>query len=96
MRFRNRFAHGGLAPPANPVWSLWEHLLLSSYIYPLLLKLFVSDFDPTITFRISGDDVKKIRMLERVLGQQNYYAETAPDSGTTNWGHLISEARWLV
>lgn len=95
VRLRNRYAHGGHQAQMPLVWSLWEHLFLASFIYPLLLKLYISQFDAQTTFTISTDDFKKIRMFERMLGEENYFQNTTPHSGTTRWGQLISDARFL-
>ena len=71
-------------------------LFLSSFIFPLLLKLYISQFDTTTTFTISIDDFKKIRMFERMLAEDNYFQETTQHSGITRWGQLISDAHWLT
>lgn len=96
VRLRNRYAHGGHQTQGAGVWSLWEHLFLASFVYPLLLKLYISQFDTNIAFTISTDDFKKIRMFERMLAEDNYFQETRPNSGTTRWGQLISDAHWLT
>lgn len=96
VRLRNRYAHGGHGASGTWVWSLWEHLFLSSFIFPLLLKLYISQFDPTTAFAISADDFKKIRMFERMLAEDNYFKETYQHSGITRWGQLISDARGLI
>jgi hypothetical protein len=96
VRLRNRYAHGGHQARMNLVWSLWEHLFLSSFIFPLLLKLYVSHFDARTPFTISTDDLKKIRMFEKMLAEENYFQETTPHSGRTRWGQLINDAFWLT
>ncbi len=94
VRLRNRYAHGGHEAQGNWVWSLWEHLFLSSFVFPLLLKLFISQFDQSTTFTISDDDFKKIRMFERILAEENYFQED--NQGNVTWNTLISDSRWLV
>lgn len=96
VRFRNLCAHGGFQPNGNEVWSLSEHLLLSSFLYPLFLKLMVSNFDSSITFKISDEDFKKLRMTERLLAEINYSQDTSRTSGMTKWGKIISDSRLLV
>lgn len=95
VRLRNKYAHGGHAARGPWVWQQWEHLLLSAFIFPLILKLYISQFDTSITYIISDDDLNRIRMIERILATDNYY-DTNPNDGTTPWGELISEARWLT
>ncbi|MFA6177949.1 MAG: hypothetical protein WC694_03615 [Candidatus Paceibacterota bacterium] len=94
VRYRNRYAHGGHAAQGAWVWEQWEHLLLSSFIFPLILKLYISQFDTSVTYTISDDDLKLIRMIEKMLAAKDYYDMNQND-GTTPWGELISEAQWL-
>lgn len=96
VRLRNRYAHGGYGTRGTWVWSLWEHLFLSSFIFPLLLKLYISQFDATTTFTISVDDFKKIRMFEKMLAEDDYFQETTLHSGITRWGQLIRDAHLLA
>jgi hypothetical protein len=41
VKLRNHYAHGSHSASGEWVWSLGEHLFLSSFIYPLFLKLFI-------------------------------------------------------
>lgn len=94
VRLRNRYAHGCHSAPGTWVWSLSDHLLLSAFIYPLLLKLYISSYDRKISFTIDPDDVKRIRMFERILAQKDYFQDASPD--ITNWSQLLMDAFFLV
>lgn len=96
VRQRNLYAHGGHRSQSPTVWSLNEHLLLAAYLYPLLLKLFVSNYDSSIAFQISNDDFTKLRIFEKLLARTDYSEETTAYSGLTNWSEVIHESRWLV
>lgn len=96
VRLRNKYAHGGHTHQGSLVWSQWEHLLLSAFIFPLLLKLYISQFDGSITYTISNDDIKRVRIIEQMLAESNYAQETRPHSGTTRWGKILSDAYWLT
>jgi hypothetical protein len=56
FRFRGNLAHGQIAPGYRSRWSLQEHLLLASYIFPLLVKCKLSrDGLYTLTDRDQAD-----------------------------------------
>lgn len=93
-RLRNKFAHGNYTPAGNWVWTLEEHLILSAFVFPLLVKLYVSQFNARITYTISNDDLNKLGRFDQLLSIDNYHEETFQYSGYTNWGKVLYNALW--
>ncbi len=89
---RNNFAHGKLSYPNNCTWTLDEHLLLSSFIYPLLLKLHISDSSSEAKFTIDCTDMRKIKRLEVILASNHYFKNTCPHTLNTTWTQLLTSA----
>lgn len=59
---RGNVAHGKIGAQYNPIWSIRNHLLLASHIFPLLLKAFLAQHN---IYNLSGDDRFDIDLFER-------------------------------
>lgn len=93
-RLRNSFAHGHHTTDIDLVWTINEHLILSSYLYPLLLNVMLSKFDPPLM--LTNYEVSKIEFFEHLLAidEGSFMKENQPESGTTNWGKVYEAARF--
>ncbi|TGL56977.1 hypothetical protein EHQ58_15550 [Leptospira ognonensis] len=61
---RGEYAHGRLYSKQPSVWSLDEHVLYSSYIFPLLVKLALSEYS---FYQLSEIDQNQIDVFEELL-----------------------------
>ena len=64
IRIRHKFAHGNRELPFRPIWSLSNHLLFGSYIFPLLFKSKLN-FENKYTF--TENDKIRIDAFEKLL-----------------------------
>jgi hypothetical protein len=92
-RLRNCFAHGNYSNTGPMVWTLNEHLLLSAYVFPLLLKLILDSFDPGSTYRLSRFCWNQLELFEVLLAESDYHGPSAQDPGATKLGSIVREAR---
>jgi len=92
-RLRNCFAHGNYSNTGPLVWTLSEHLLLSAYVFPLLLKLNLDSFDHQSTYRLNRLCWNQLELFEVLLAESNYHAPSVQDPGATRLGSIIREAR---
>lgn len=67
-RLRNNLAHGQMEPGYPSIWSIREHLLLGSYVFPLVLKAYLAEDD---AYSLTAEDHERIEAFEDLT-------ETAP------------------
>lgn len=70
FRCRNRAAHGRLGPSTDAVWSPQEHLLLSSHVFPLMIKLWLVKRD---LYSLTQNDEDKIEVFETLLAHEDLF-----------------------
>jgi hypothetical protein len=92
-RLRNCFAHGNYSNFGPQVWTVSEHLLLSAYVFPLLLKLILESFDPQSTYRLSRFCWNQLELLEVLLAESNYHGPCTRNPGATRLGSIVRDAR---
>lgn len=83
FRGRGNYAHGTLEPKHSAVWSLREHLLLSSYAYPLTLKSLLAKDGRYV---VSEDDQFDIDLFEALMGE-DLFAEVE-DLASSPWNDV--------
>ena len=66
---RGNVAHGKLESPYQPLWSQRNHLLLASYVFPLLLKRFLASHD---AYGLSSDDQFDIDVFESQAFEEHF------------------------
>jgi hypothetical protein len=75
-RTRNSFAHGGKERRRTPaVWTTQEHLLLSSFIFPVCVKI---ELEKEGFYKLTDEDLLKIISFDWLLRLENIF-EQAPD-----------------
>jgi hypothetical protein len=81
QQFRNIFGHGKRAVKISNKWTIKEHLLIGSYIFPLLLKVLLSEEcyytlteDDELDFDIFEDriDVEFFTPIQKRYGQKEW------------------------
>jgi len=70
---RNNFAHGNAVNRASLIWTIEEHLLLSSIIFPLLLKMFIFNRNLCNGFAISSNDCRISFMGSHSISSNGYH-----------------------
>jgi hypothetical protein len=87
-RLRGDLAHGKVNPRFPSIWKMGEHLLLSAFIFPLLVKSLLSAAGK---YTLTEDDVVSIDAFEKLavdpaLGQWD-------PSGSCPWNEILGDVR---
>lgn len=78
---RHNHAHGMKAPGYHPCWSIEEHLLLASYIFPLMVKRMLHR---NLLYRPTSEDEVDINAFESLANADLFSPQTSPD-GSERW-----------
>ena len=92
---RNNFAHGNAVNRSSLIWTVDEHLLISSFVYPLLLKIFIKSKNLCngCGFSISTEDENKFKAIGKIL-EINDLFEQWDGVNDTHWDKIIKDSRW--
>lgn len=93
---RGRLAHGIMNAHKGSVWTIHDHLLLSSYVYPLLLKCRLAK---TNYYCLTDEDQLHIDAFERLACEEHCVPrkrneDPEEDSEKHPWQRIMSEAAW--
>lgn len=80
-KLRNDLAHGKIKPKYPAIWSLREHLLLASFVFPLLLKAVLAGEK---AYTITPEDQDKIDIFER-LACKDLFVSTGETYRSDSW-----------
>jgi hypothetical protein len=86
---RNKYAHGEDPDQFQWGWSLSEHLVMSAYVFPLLVKLLLVAEG---IYQLTSKDKVRCRALDPLLAARNWSQEM-PDSSMSVWEGVMNEAQ---
>jgi hypothetical protein len=90
FRLRRSHAHGKLVPTPQPVWPIRDHLLLASFVFPLLLKCRLAQEG---FYQLSEKDQCELDVFEPLACQEHFASVSNPsDPQAHPWNRLIDEA----
>ena len=91
FRFRGNLAHGKIKAQYPSVWSLKDHLLMTSFVFPLLLKCKLHE---NSTYNLSADDRFYINLFERLACEEHLIPrdETEEEPEQFPWQKIVSDA----
>lgn len=69
IALRDYLAHGNSLSSFETRWSLHEHLLLASFIYPVILKWFLQEHNQ---YTLSKRDIARFKAFEQLLSVQHF------------------------
>jgi hypothetical protein len=87
-RFRNEFAHGNVSAKRPRIWSVQEHLLLSSYVFPLVMK---AELAAAGFYSLSDGDRVAIDTFEPLVCAADLFATDG--DGVFIWHQIIERVR---
>ena len=87
-RLRGNLAHGKVNPRFPSIWKMDEHLLLSAFVFPLLIKSMLSVAG---VYTLTNDDVASIDAFER-LAVEPGLGRWDP-AGPCPWNDILGKAR---
>jgi len=92
FRHRGSYAHGKLTALHPPVWSLREHLLLGSYLFPRLVKRIL---DVAGLYVWTDKDEDDAGLFEHFLNEDLFSAPEDPEDGTQYaWDRVRQDYLW--
>jgi hypothetical protein len=97
FRLRGNLAHGKIESRYRPVWSLREHLLLGSFVFPLVLKL---ELTKSGLYEISEEDQGLIDLFEALASEDLFVPVSDPNGPNSYpWRRVFQRAaedRWRL
>jgi hypothetical protein len=90
--YRGHLAHGRAVDKFKPTWSLREHLLLGSFVYPLLLKLTLAGLN---IYELSDEDLARIDAFEHLAALDDAFRceETEHGAKVSAWTEILRTSR---
>lgn len=90
FRLRGNLAHGKIESRYRPVWSLREHLLLGSFVYPLVLKL---ELQKSGLYVICEEDQGLLDLFEALACEELFAPMSNPnDPNSYPWRQVFQRA----
>jgi hypothetical protein len=90
-RLRNPYTHGRTKPRYASMWTTQEHILLTSFIFPILLKIRLQAMGK---YSMVDDDFRQIYYFDQLLALSNVLAEGREGATTYAWCDVIYDGRW--
>lgn len=91
FRLRGHLAHGRVNPTRPSMWDIREHLLLGSYVFPLLVKVLLKSDG---LYKLTEDDAFDIDVFE-LLASARLFAEPEGEKRWP-WDEIRGQARWEI
>lgn len=85
---RNAYVHGVDTSKKQWVWTSNEHLLMGTYVFPLLLKVIMSK---ERRYQLSEEDVYKLLAIDDLLDLNQFYDT---ENHKSPWREKLNEVRW--
>lgn len=82
---RSKVVHRGPSVEEGTSWKLWEHILMGTFVYPLLIKLLL---EKKTSYQLSEDDQWKLRAVDYLLLRTDWKEESS--CGETVWSKLAT------
>lgn len=90
FRLRGNIAHGKIESRYRPVWTLREHLLLGSFVYPLVLKL---ELVKSGLYEVSEEDQELVDLFEALTCEELFASGSDPnDPNSYPWRQVFQQA----
>ena len=88
---RNLFAHGNHSSSHGRVWSHFEHELLASFFFPMLIKLSLGKVDLDSGYKVENLDLARYEIFDQLLSTKDYFKLNDRGMGSS-WSELLSKA----
>lgn len=91
FNIRGNLAHGKINHGYPSIWTEKEHLLLASYIFPLVVKFLLSKASK---YSLSSEDKTLVYTFDHLLASKNLMGETSPGSYEYVWSQIARDSKW--
>jgi len=87
---RGNLAHGMTTPRYPSVWNVHEHLLLSAFLFPRLVKLALAE---GLIYALTGTDEADIDLFEELACERHLVEGNSPEEHRWPWTRIRSPMR---
>ena len=87
MRYSGNLAHGHPEDRQPSTWTVPEHLLLTSFVIPRLVKRILSDMN---LYDLTHDDHGDISALEPLPNLPDVFAQLGPHEEDSAWRRVLA------
>jgi hypothetical protein len=87
---RSKAVHQGTHSTRTWGWSLYEHLLMAAFVFPLTVKILLEQEG---AYALTDDDIGNCTAVDRLLAALNWDEETEGGTGPQRWHVITSQGR---
>jgi hypothetical protein len=91
FRFRGHLAHGSTESKQPQIWSLMEHLLLSSFAFPVAVKSLLAK---TNAYKLTDADKIRLESFERLAAIELFPPRERSSIADFPWNKVFKEFGW--
>ncbi|EQA44863.1 hypothetical protein LEP1GSC050_2803 [Leptospira broomii serovar Hurstbridge str. 5399] len=85
---RGEYAHGRIRSSQEPIWSLSEHILFSSFIFPLVVKAMMNK---NLDYELNSSDKLHLDSFELLLCSKPFEGNK-PETHSFTWNNILTKA----
>jgi len=90
-QLRNDIIHGNDRKQRTWGWSIHEHLVMASFVFPLLVKLLLTQ---SSAYQLTEDDIGLLQAVDPLLNQQGWAEDDENQNCLSKWQSTIERAKW--
>ena len=87
-QLRNDFVHGNDTDWRSWGWSIQEHLVMASFVFPLLVKILLSQKS---IYSLTDNDVVNLEVIDLLLNEKEWAEIVGTDSEASRWRKTIQK-----
>ena len=88
---RSKVAHKGSSGSRSWGWTIFEHLVMAAYVFPLAVKLLL---EREGHYALTDTDRVGCRVVDQLLASARWVEEEAGRASKESWTGIRSKARW--
>ncbi len=89
-QLRNDFTHGNDPKQRTWGWSMHEHLVMASFVFPLLVKLLLTQ---NSAYQLTEDDIGLLHAVDLLLDQKNWGEDDIKENCLSNWQSITRKTK---
>lgn len=87
-QLRNDFVHGNDTRRRTWGWSIQEHLVMASFVFPLLVKILLSQ---STKYSLTNKDIVNLEVIDLLLNEKDWGQIIGANSEASRWRETIRE-----
>ena len=89
---RNAFIHGNELSERTWGWSLLEHLVMSTFLFPRIVKIILAEQS---VYSLSEEDLQDLYCVDNLLDLKDWAKGSEKSRNITNWEETLQHAFWI-